>query len=117
SGATSACERVLRDAEAAGVKATALKVAGAFHSPLMKPAADKMRTELSNVTFQPPRARVYSNVTAQPHADVASIKSLLVDQITKPVKWEQTMQTLITQAGAEDRFVELAPGRTLAGLA
>ena len=117
SGAKAACERVLPAAEAKGFKAVALKVAGAFHSPLMQPAADRMRAELDKVAFSKPAVTVYSNVTAQPHADGETIKSLLVDQIVKPVKWEQTMQALIAAGGAEARFVELAPGRTLAGLA
>ncbi len=116
SGSTSACDRVLKACEAAGFKAMALKVAGAFHSPLMQPAADRMAAELENVTFTAPKTTVYSNVTAAPHTDVASIKRLLVDQIVKPVKWEQTMQTLIAD-GADARFIELAPGRTFAGLA
>jgi [acyl-carrier-protein] S-malonyltransferase len=115
SGSTGACERVLKSAEAGGFKATALKVAGAFHSPLMQPAADRMAAELEKVQFNAPRTTVYSNVTAQPHTDATSMKRLLVNQIVKPVKWEQTMQTLI--ASGDARFVELAPGRTLAGLA
>jgi [acyl-carrier-protein] S-malonyltransferase len=116
SGAKAACERVLPAAEAKGFKAVALKVAGAFHSPLMQPAADRMKAELDKVPFAAPAVTIYSNVTAQPHTDAASIKKLLVDQIVKPVKWEQTMQALIS-ASADARFVELAPGRTLAGLA
>jgi [acyl-carrier-protein] S-malonyltransferase len=60
---------------------------------------------------------VYSNVTALPHEDVETIKRLLVEQIVQPVRWEQTMQTLLGEGGTEARFVELAPGRTLAGLA
>jgi [acyl-carrier-protein] S-malonyltransferase len=83
----------------------------------MQPAAERMRAELDRASLSAPKATVYSNVTAAPHADVNSIKRLLVEQITKPVKWEQTMQTLIAQGGADARFVELAPGRTLAGLA
>lgn len=116
SGSTGACERVLKAAEAAGFKSTALKVAGAFHSPLMQPAADKMKAELDKVAFAAPRTAVYSNVTAKVHQDPASIKALLVDQIVKSVRWADTMQTLIASS-AEARFVELAPGRTLAGLA
>lgn len=116
SGSIGACERVLKSAEAAGVKCAALKVAGAFHSPIMQSGAAKMKAELEQVEFLPPRTPVYSNVTAQLHGDVGAIKKLLVDQIVMPVKWEQTMQTLIaSDAGA--KFVELAPGRTLAGLA
>ena len=114
SGAKSACERVLSAAEAKGFKAVALKVAGAFHSPLMQSAADQMAAELDKVTLNIPKTTVYANVTAEPHSDAESIKRLLVDQIVKPVKWEQTMQKLV--AGGEARFVELAPGRVLTGL-
>jgi [acyl-carrier-protein] S-malonyltransferase len=113
SGSKAACDRVLPAAEAAGFKAVALKVAGAFHSPLMQSAADRMKQELDKVTFAAPTATVYSNVTAKSH-DAASIKDLLVRQIVSPVRWEQTMTPLASMADA--RFVELAPGRTLAGL-
>ncbi|MDB5295928.1 MAG: fabD [Phycisphaerales bacterium] len=115
SGSTAACERALKAAEAKGLKAVALKVAGAFHSPIMQPGADKMKAELEAAAISVPAKPVYSNVTAQPHTDVASIKRLLVEQIVSPVKWEQTMVPLAAIADA--RFVELAPGRTLAGLA
>ena len=115
SGSIGACERVFKAAEAGGFKATALKVAGAFHSPLMRPAADRMAGELERVPFAAPSAPVYSNVTAQPHGEPLSIKRLLVDQIVSPVQWERTMKALLATEGA--RFIELAPGRTLAGLA
>ena len=117
SGTKAACDRVLKAAESAGLKATALKVAGAFHSPLMQPAADHMKTELDRATFSDPRTTVYSNVTAAPHEGSASIKQRLVEQIVSPVKWEQTMQALIAAGGDAPRFVELAPNRHLAGLA
>jgi [acyl-carrier-protein] S-malonyltransferase len=117
SGAKRACERVLAAAEEKGFKAVALKVAGAFHSPIMQPAADRMRAELDKLKFQPPRQTVYSNVTGQPHTeDAASIKEKLVQQIVEPVRWEQTMQALVAEAPT-GRYIELAPGRTLAGLA
>lgn len=115
SGSIAACQRVVAAAEAAGIKATALKVAGAFHSPLVQSAADKMKSELARVTFATPKKTVYSNVTAQPHEGADSIKERLVQQIVSPVKWQQTMQTLV--AAGEARFIELSPGRTLAGLA
>ena len=79
SGSMSACQRAVEVAEAAGCKASVLKVAGAFHSPLMQSAADRMARELERVAFHPPAVPVYSNVTAQPHGDPASIKRLLVD--------------------------------------
>jgi [acyl-carrier-protein] S-malonyltransferase len=117
SGAKAACERVLGAAEEKGFKAIALKVAGAFHSPLMQPAADQMRAELERVNFATPRQTVYSNVSGTAHTpDAAAIKEKLVQQIVEPVRWEQTMQALVAEAPA-GRFVELSPGRTLAGLA
>ena len=115
SGSSAACQRIAAAAESKGFKAIPLKVAGAFHSPLMQSAADAMQRELAAVTFNAPRCTVYANVTAAPHTDPDSIKRLLVDQITRPVKWLQTMETLI--ATPDLRFIELAPGRTLAGLA
>jgi len=114
SGSKGACERVATAASGAGYKAVPLTVAGAFHSPIMQSGADKMKAELERVQFNAPRATVYSNVTAEPHTDVVSIKRLLVDQIVKPVRWEQTMQKIAPAADA--RFVELAPGRVLTGL-
>jgi [acyl-carrier-protein] S-malonyltransferase len=117
SGSKPACERILTSAGVAGFKAVPLTVAGAFHSPIMQPAADRMAAQLEKVQFHHasgyPRV-VYSNVTAEPHTDPASIKRLLVDQIVKPVRWEQTMQKI--SAVADARFVELAPGRVLTGL-
>jgi [acyl-carrier-protein] S-malonyltransferase len=117
SGGHAACGRGLKAAEAAGFKATALKVAGAFHSPLMQSGADKMKVELDRTTFDQPKTTVYSNVTAAPHAEPASIKERLIQQIVSPVKWEQTMKLLIAEGGDGARFVELAPNRHLAGLA
>jgi [acyl-carrier-protein] S-malonyltransferase len=115
SGTLVACDRVLKAAEAGGFKAVALKVAGAFHSPLMQSAADKMRAELAKVAFAEPKKTVYSNVTGKPHGAAESIKPLLVDQITHSVRWQQNMEAII--AAGEARYIELAPGRTLAGLA
>src|SRR5579872_2491240 len=115
SGSAAACKRAVTTAEAAGLRAMPLKVAGAFHSPLMQSAADKMTAELAKVAFSQPAKTVYSNVTAQPHSQTQDIKRLLVEQIVSPVRWEQTMQTLV--AVPEARFIELAPGKTLAGLA
>lgn len=115
SGSAAACRRLVTIAEAGGVRSAPLKVAGAFHSPLMQSAADKMNAELARVAFSRPAKIVYSNVTAKPHDDPESIKRLLVEQIVSPVRWEQTMQNLL--AAGEARVIELSPGRTLAGLA
>jgi [acyl-carrier-protein] S-malonyltransferase len=114
SGDKSACERAAKVAEAAGIRGMVLAVAGAFHSPIMQPAAERMKEELAKAKITAPTTTVYSNVTAQPHTDPESIKRLLVEQIVSPVRWEQTMTALL--AAGEARYIELAPGRTLAGL-
>jgi len=114
SGSNAACERFAKAAEASGFKAVGLKVAGAFHSPLMQSGADRMAAELQRASMQMPRKTVYSNVTAKPHTDVESIRKLLIDQIVKPVRWEQTMQGVL--ASGDSRWIELAPGRVLSGL-
>jgi [acyl-carrier-protein] S-malonyltransferase len=114
SGDKESCTRFGQAASAAGYKTVPLTVAGAFHSPIMQPGADRMKTELDTVQFHGPKSTVFSNVTAQPHVDVASIKALLVDQIVKPVRWEQTMAQLANTEG--NKFIELAPGKVLTGL-
>jgi [acyl-carrier-protein] S-malonyltransferase len=116
SGAAAACERAAKLGEAKGLKTVPLKVAGAFHSPLMQPAADRMAAELETVQFTTPNQPVYANVTADRHRDAQSIKRLLVEQIVKPVRWEQTMLKLLEGEGAAARWVELAPQRQLAGM-
>ncbi len=116
SGNRMACQRIAAAATEAGFKAIPLKVAGAFHSSVMQSGADRMAAELQNIAMQGLRATVYANVTAQPHTDSASIKRLLVEQIIKPVRWEQTMQNILISAPADARYVELSPGRVLTGL-
>ena len=113
SGALAACQRLEQIASEQGIRAVSLKVAGAFHSPLMQPAADRLAEDMETLDFKPPAKPVWSNVTAAPHGDPESIKKLLIQQITQPVLWSQTMQKLVQQGGS---FVELAPGRVLAGL-
>ena len=113
SGELEACARVEKLASEKGLRAVPLKVAGAFHSPLMQSAADRLAEDLEAVDFKLPAKPVWSNVTAHPHGDVDSIKRLLIQQITQPVRWSQTMQELVRSGGT---FIELAPGRVLAGL-
>ena len=114
SGSITACERIAKAGEAAGFRTVPLKVAGAFHSPLMQPAADRMAAELEKVQIQLAAEDGLCQRDGEPHADAASIKQLLVDQIVKPLRWEQTMQTLVGSGDA--RYIELAPGRVLTGL-
>jgi len=116
SGSVPACERVPAVAQTMGFKATPLTVAGAFHSPLMQPAAERLAQALDKVEWTAPQVPVFANVTAQPHVeDVDTIKSRLVEQLTSPVRWSQSMQ-LLAEKHADDRLIELAPGKVLTGL-
>ncbi|HAU36848.1 MAG TPA: [acyl-carrier-protein] S-malonyltransferase [Phycisphaerales bacterium] len=139
SGAADACKRaeaMAKDFGASG--AVALKVAGAFHSPLMSPAAEELRAALDAVTFRAPRGaapradrsapadpsdgqdfasagvQVIANVDAQAYACPACIKGKLLAQLTGAVRWQQSMEGLLA-AGVE-KFYEIGPGRVLAGL-
>ena len=115
SGSAGACERSVALIEAEGLKATPLTVAGAFHSPLMRDAADRMSDALDAVSWSEPTTTVMSNVTGEPHdKDIGSIRSLLVRQITESVRWSQNCQWL--SANVQGRYVEPAPGKVLTGL-
>ena len=115
SGTKGACERAVKVASDMGLKPTPLTVAGAFHSPIMQPAADRLAKALDEVTWTPPRVPVLSNVTGQVHTDdVNQIKARLVEQLTRPVRWSESMQ--LAAADMAGRFVELAPGKVLSGL-
>jgi [acyl-carrier-protein] S-malonyltransferase len=116
SGHAEACKRALAAAQRMGLRATALAVAGAFHSPLMQSAADGMEQALQDATFHPPQAPVWANVTARPHdpQDMELLKRRLVEQIVSPVRWSETSRGLADEARME--FHELAPGAVLKGL-
>ena len=114
SGARAACDAVERLAQAAGAMPIRLKVAGAFHTPIMKPADESLAKALAGVEIRSPRVPVWSNVDACSHSDPAEIRELLVKQVLHPVLWEQSMRNLL--AAGFDRFYEIGPGRVLAGL-
>ncbi len=101
-----------------GFKPTPLTVAGAFHSPIMQPAADRLKAALNEVAWSTPRVPVLSNVTGVEHTgDIDTIKQRLVEQLTSPVRWSQSMQhALATDAYAGVTYHELAPGKVLTGL-
>ncbi len=116
SGSQEACERVAPLAEAAGaMKVIPLTVAGAFHTPIMQPAVKKLKGALANLDIRPPRIPVVSNVDARPHTDPDEIRALLIDQVLKPVQWEDSMRHLIDELGIEQCY-EIGPGRVLRGL-
>ena len=114
SGTKAACTAAQRIAEEKGARTIALSVAGAFHTPIMKPADEQLAKALDSVEMKEPRVPVWSNVDARPHTDPAEIRSLLVRQVLQPVLWEETMRQLLAQ-GVE-QFHEIGPGRVLAGL-
>jgi len=114
SGELAKIEQACEQAKAKGARrALPLPVAGAYHSPLMESAQAGLRSELDAIGIQPPTVTVVSNVTAQPHADPAAIRSRLVEQVTASVRWEESMRYLLAQGFT--RFIELGPGTALSG--
>jgi [acyl-carrier-protein] S-malonyltransferase len=117
SGSKAACDRALQVASEMGFRATPLTVAGAFHSPLMQPAADRLADALAKTSIRTPRCPVYANVTGEPHDDDPQmIRKRLIEQLTSPVRWAQSCAAIATAHAGTADFHELAPGRTLAGL-
>jgi [acyl-carrier-protein] S-malonyltransferase len=94
-------------------KAMPLPVAGAYHSRLMASAQPKLEAVLKTLALRPPTVPVISNVTAQPHGSPAEIQTRLIEQVTSPVRWEESMRWLLAQGFT--RFIELGPGRALSG--
>ena len=115
SGHKGACERVADLAMKAGaMKTIPLAVAGAFHTPLMQPAVERLKKALAAVTLKPPRMPVISNVDAHPHDDPAEIRDLLVRQVVSPVRWEDSIRKMLSHGHGP--FWEVGPGRVLRGL-
>lgn len=116
SGDLSAVERACPLCKEAGAKrAMILQVGGAFHSPLMEPARSGMEDYLETQTFAVPSIKIVPNVTAVAESNPENIKKLLLDQLTAPVKWQQTMQFFNEQG--INQIIEIGPGKVLAGLA
>jgi [acyl-carrier-protein] S-malonyltransferase len=115
SGTLAACEQVERIApEMGAMKTVRLAVAGAFHTTIMKPADEKLAKAIAECQLQPARIPVWSNVDAQPHTRPEEVRDLLIRQVLEPVLWEKTMRGLM--AAEIKTFVEIGPGRVLAGL-
>lgn len=110
-GIEAACAKML---EAGAKRALKLKVGGAFHSPLMQPAADKLSAAIEAAEFNTPICPVYQNVDGKPHTDPKEIKENLLKQLTAPVRWTYDVQAMI--ADGADSFTELGPGNVLQGL-
>ena len=111
SGIDEACKRLT---EAGAKRALKLAVGGAFHSPLMKPAYDRLADAINSASFNKPVCAVYQNVDAMPHTDVVEIKNNLIAQLMAPVRWTQTIQHMLADGASS--FTEIGPGKVLQGL-
>jgi [acyl-carrier-protein] S-malonyltransferase len=110
-GIKQACEKL----KAAGAKrALVLQVGGAFHSPLMEPARAELEQAIAATHFGNPSCPVYQNVDAHPYIDPGMIKQNLINQLTSPVRWTQTVQKMVENGAS--RFTEVGPGSVLQGL-
>jgi [acyl-carrier-protein] S-malonyltransferase len=115
SGETTAVELACQNMKDAGAKrALMLPVNGAFHSPLMMPAQEKLAEAIHNTKFYKPTMPVYQNITTTAVFDPEEIKLNLIAQLTGPVKWTQSVQNMILKGATS--FVEVGPGKTLQGL-
>lgn len=115
SGDRAAVERAMAAAAAAGARRVVpLPVSGAFHSPLMAEAAGGLAEALAAASIRPPAFPVYLNVTAAPTTDPEEIRRRLLEQLTAPVRWVQTLEAM--RADGVRRFVEVGAGTVLSGL-
>lgn len=110
-GINVACERM----KTAGAKrALVLPVGGAFHSPLMEPAKDELQAAIESTDFHTPICAIYQNVVARAVIDKEEIKQNLIEQLTSPVRWTQSIQAMIADGATS--FTEAGPGKVLQGL-
>ena len=107
----SACKKLT---EAGARRALKLPVGGAFHSPLMEPARAELERAISNTKFNTPICPVYQNVNAEATTDPEKIQKNLIDQLTAPVRWTQTMKNMLQTGDIE--IIEVGPGKVLQGL-
>ena len=115
SGSISGVETARQVLKSNGAKrALRLPVNGAFHSPLMQPAADKLRVAIMRTTFHQPNCPIYQNVSARGEMDSDMIKNQLLQQLTAPVRWTQSVKQMV--ADGATAFYEFGPGDVLKGL-
>ncbi|WP_104205405.1 ACP S-malonyltransferase [Billgrantia saliphila] len=114
-GDTAAVERAIALCQEAGAKrAMPLPVSVPSHCALMRPAAERLKTAMTDLEMRPPRYTVYQNVDAQAHADVETLRTRLVEQLYQPVRWTSCMEAMAT--GGAQVFIECGPGKVLTGL-
>lgn len=115
SGEKEAVAKACEAMKAAGAKrALPLSVSGAFHSPLMEPARAELAKAIERTEVRTPRCPIYQNVTAQPETDPKRIKDNLLQQLTSPVRWTQSVKNMLADGATE--FREIGPGTVLQGL-
>lgn len=115
SGSVSGVEMACKALKEAGAKrALKLPVGGAFHSPLMQPAAERLQQAIMQTTFRTPACAVYQNVSAKAETDPKLIQKQVLEQLTAPVRWTQSVQQMI--ADGATHFYEFGPGDVLKGL-
>lgn len=115
SGEVKAVETACEELKAAGARrALLLPVGGAFHSPLMKPAEEELAAAIEAVKFTTPICPIYQNVTSTATQDSSEIKNNLIQQLTAPVRWTQSVKQML-EDGATN-FIEVGPGNVLQGL-
>ncbi|MBO4244579.1 MAG: ACP S-malonyltransferase [Bacteroidales bacterium] len=115
SGSEQGVDKASQKLEEAGAKRVVkLAVSGAFHSPLMQPAQQKLQQAIDSTVFTAPKCPVYQNVDAMPHTDPEEIKQNLIKQLTSPVRWTKTIQNMA--AAGIDEVIECGPGSVLQGL-
>lgn len=115
SGSVDGVRKAMEICKQAGAKLVKeLVVSGAFHSPLMEPAVEELKEKLESANIYDAKVPVFANVTAKPVVDNCEIKKLLIDQLTSPVRWEETISNMI--ADGVEEFVEIGPGKVLQGL-
>ncbi len=115
SGSLKSIDTAVEKLQELGAKrAIKLSVGGAFHSPLMEPARDELAGTIEKTPLSGPRCPVYQNVNAMPVKDLEEIRKNLVDQLTSPVRWTQTVTNMIADGAL--MFTEVGPGSVLQGL-
>jgi len=115
SGSVKAINVACDSMKAAGAKrALVLPVGGAFHSPLMEPAREELQAAIESTDFHSPICAIYQNVAARAVIDRAEIKQNLIEQLTSPVRWTQSVQAMIADGASS--FTEAGPGKVLQGL-
>jgi len=113
-GETDAVSNAGAKLKQAGARASTLPVSAPFHSSLMEPAEARLREDIERIAFSDPSVPVYVNVDAEPVTDAAVAKDALVRQVSRPVRWEQSVRRMIDDGVS--LFVEVGPGRVLSGL-